>query len=52
VAKALANPEVRERFAEFGFEPWIAAPLEISKTMESDTGHFAEIVKGARISLD
>jgi len=52
VAKALAEPEVRERFAGFGFEPWVAAPAEISKAAESDTRRFAEIVKRANIALD
>ncbi|TMH01888.1 MAG: tripartite tricarboxylate transporter substrate binding protein, partial [Betaproteobacteria bacterium] len=52
VAKALAEPEVRERFAGFGFEPWIAPPADISKVIETDTRRFAEIVKRARIALD
>lgn len=52
VSKALAEPEVRERFAGFGFEPWIGAAAEISKVAESDTRRFAEIVKRASIALD
>ena len=52
VAKALADPEVRERFAGFGFDAWVAAPAEVSKAAESDTRRFAEIVKRASIALD
>jgi tripartite-type tricarboxylate transporter receptor subunit TctC len=52
VAKALAEPDVRERFAGFGFEPWVAAPANISKVAQSDTRRFAEIVKRANIALD
>ena len=52
VAKALADPEVRERFAVFGFEPWIASPADIGKVIEADTLRFAEIVKRASITLD
>ena len=52
VAKALAEPDIRERFAGFGFEPWIAAPVEITKAAEADTRRFAAIVKRASISLD
>jgi tripartite-type tricarboxylate transporter receptor subunit TctC len=52
VAKALAEPEVRERFAGFGFEPWVAAPADVSKAAEADTRRFAEIVKRANIALD
>ena len=52
VAKALAEPDVRERFAGFGFEPWVAAPADVSKAAEADTRRFAEIVKRANIALD
>ena len=52
VAKALAEPDLRERFAGFGFEPWIAAPADVSRAAEADTRRFAEIVKRANIALD
>ncbi|HEV7912204.1 MAG TPA: tripartite tricarboxylate transporter substrate binding protein [Albitalea sp.] len=52
VAKALATPEVRERFAGFGFEPWVAPPAAIGKVVDADTRRFAEIVKRASIALD
>ena len=52
VAKALADAGVRERLAGFGFEPWTAAPADITKAAEVDTRHFAEIAKRASISLD
>ncbi len=52
VAKALAEPELRERFAGFGFEPWVASPADIGKVVETDTRRFAEIVKRASIALD
>lgn len=52
VTKALAEPEVRERLAGFGFEPWAAAPADLSKAAEADTRRFAGIVKRASIALD
>lgn len=52
VAKTLAEPEVRARFAGFGFEPWSAAPAEITRVTAADTRRFADIVKRASISLD
>lgn len=52
VAKALAEPDVRERLAEVGFEPFSAAPGAMGDAMAADSRKFAEVVKGARISLD
>ena len=52
VAKVLVDPEVRARFAGFGFEPWISSPAEIVRVAADDTRRFADIVKRANISLD
>ncbi|MDB5847346.1 MAG: hypothetical protein JWP29_1098, partial [Rhodoferax sp.] len=52
VAKGLAEADVRERFATYGFESWTATPAEMTRTSASDTQRFAEIVKRASISLD
>jgi tripartite-type tricarboxylate transporter receptor subunit TctC len=52
VAKALAEPDARERLVTFGFEPWSAAPGEVAKAIEADSRKFADVVKRAEISLD
>ena len=52
VARTLGAPEVRARFAAFGFEPWSAPPAEITRVTAADTRRFADIVKRASISLD
>ena len=52
VAKALAQPDARERLVTFGFEPWSAAPGEVAKAIEADSRKFADVVKRAEISLD
>jgi tripartite-type tricarboxylate transporter receptor subunit TctC len=52
VAKALAEPDVKERLAGFGFEPWLATQAEVSKVSEADKLRYAAIVRQARISLD
>jgi tripartite-type tricarboxylate transporter receptor subunit TctC len=52
VTKTLTEPEVRARFAGFGFEPWSASPAEIARVSATDTRRFADIVKRASISLD
>jgi tripartite-type tricarboxylate transporter receptor subunit TctC len=52
IAKALAEPDIREKLATFGFEPWIVQPAEVSKSQEADLRRFADVVKNAKISLD
>jgi tripartite-type tricarboxylate transporter receptor subunit TctC len=52
VAKALAEPDVKERLAGFGFEPWLATLTEMGKVSEADRLRYASIVNKARISLD
>lgn len=52
VAKALSEPDVRERLAGFGFEPFSASPEEIAKAIDADSRKYAEVIKRAKISLD
>lgn len=52
VGSALMAPEVRERLAVFGFEPWGGAPSDVATAIDADTRRFADIVKQARIQLD
>ncbi len=52
VAKALAQPDIRQRLAGFGFEPLTYSPNEISALMETDTRRFAQIIKHANLSLE
>jgi tripartite-type tricarboxylate transporter receptor subunit TctC len=52
VAKALAQPDVRERLSGFAFEPFSTAPDEITKLIDADSRRYAEVIKRAKISLD
>ena len=52
IGKVLTDPDVRERLATFGFDPWVAAPTEIAKAQEADLRRYADVVKNAKISLD
>jgi tripartite-type tricarboxylate transporter receptor subunit TctC len=52
VAKALAEPDVRERLAGFAFEPYRSSPGEITKQIDLDSRRYAEVIKRAKISLD
>ena len=52
VAKALSEPDVRERLAGFGFEPFASPPGDIAKLIDTDSRRYGEIVKRAKISVD
>lgn len=52
VAKALSEPDIRERFAGFGFEPWTVTPAELNKAADADKLRYAAIAKRAQIALD
>jgi tripartite-type tricarboxylate transporter receptor subunit TctC len=52
VARALAEPDVRERLAGFAFEPISLAPSEIARLIEADSRRYGEVIKRAKISLD
>jgi tripartite-type tricarboxylate transporter receptor subunit TctC len=52
IGKVLSEPDVRERFAGFGFEPFVSSSSDIAKLLEADSKTFGDIVKRAKISVD
>lgn len=52
VSKGLAEQDVRQSLSTFGFEPWAASPAALAETADTDSKHFAEVVKQTAISLD
>jgi tripartite-type tricarboxylate transporter receptor subunit TctC len=52
VAKALADPVIRERLAVVGFEPYAVSPAEMSELIANDSRRYAEISKRAKISIE
>ncbi|HVF65362.1 MAG TPA: tripartite tricarboxylate transporter substrate binding protein [Casimicrobiaceae bacterium] len=52
VANALTEPDVRERLAAIGFEPFTIPPAEMRKLMEADARRYGDIVKRAKISIE
>ncbi len=52
VAAALAEPDVRERFVAFGYEPFPVAPGDMTKLLEAESRRYGEIIKRSKISLD
>lgn len=52
LAKALAEPDVKEKFTTFGFEPYVSQPAEMTKQIEADYKRYGEIAKRAKMALD
>lgn len=52
VVKALATPEVRERFAAAGVEPSGISPDELATQMRDETARWATVIKAAGIKPD
>jgi tripartite-type tricarboxylate transporter receptor subunit TctC len=52
IAKVVAEPEVRERFAAFGYEAWPLTPAETAAAMDADAKRYAEIIKRLNLQLD
>ena len=52
VAKVLAEPDVKERFAGFGFEPYAITPGEMTASMAADSTRYGDIVKRANIAVE
>ena len=50
--KALANPEVRERFASLGLEAGGGSPSDLEKTMREDAKRWGPIVKKSGFRAD
>lgn len=52
LAKVLAEPEVKERFATYGYAPIAWTPDAMTKQREADFARYGDIVKRANISVD
>jgi tripartite-type tricarboxylate transporter receptor subunit TctC len=50
--KALASPEVKERFAALGLEPAGGSPADLQKTMVEDTRRWAPVVRKSGFRAD
>lgn len=50
IVKALAAPEVRERFASLGVEPSGMSPQELGVLMRDETARWREVIKAAGIN--
>jgi tripartite-type tricarboxylate transporter receptor subunit TctC len=52
LSKALASPEVRERFAGLGLEPGSGSPADLHKTMADDTRRWGPVVRKSGFKAD
>jgi tripartite-type tricarboxylate transporter receptor subunit TctC len=49
---ALADPEIRARFAEFGSVPKSMTPADFGKFIAEDTEKWGKVIQAAKISID
>jgi tripartite-type tricarboxylate transporter receptor subunit TctC len=52
IDKALAEPDVREKYLSFGYEPFVQTREQLASYIQSETKRYAEIIKKANVSLD
>ncbi|HEY8359326.1 MAG TPA: tripartite tricarboxylate transporter substrate binding protein [Ramlibacter sp.] len=52
IAQALAEPDVREKFASFSYEPFPATREQFAQFMQAESARFAAIIKKTGAQLD
>jgi tripartite-type tricarboxylate transporter receptor subunit TctC len=52
VEKALAEPDVREKFASFAYEPFTLNREQLNAYIQNESARFGVIVKKAQVTLD
>jgi tripartite-type tricarboxylate transporter receptor subunit TctC len=52
IEKALAEPDVKEKFVSFGYEPFIQTREQFPQYIAGESKRFAEVIKKANVSLD
>jgi len=52
VVRALEAPDLRERLAAMGVEPWPGTPDELASLVRSETARFAALIKRIGLRLD
>jgi len=52
IAKILSMPDIKEKVASQGLDPFVSTPEQFSALLRSDTAKFAKIIKTANIKPD
>lgn len=52
IEKALAEPDIREKFMSFGYEPFTATREQFGQYIKAESGRFAEVIQKTKAALD
>jgi tripartite-type tricarboxylate transporter receptor subunit TctC len=52
IEKALSEPDVKERYATFGYETFPATRDQFSAFIQSESTRYADVIRRAKVSLD
>jgi tripartite-type tricarboxylate transporter receptor subunit TctC len=52
IEQALAEPDIREKFISFGYEPFIASKEQFGQYIKAESGRFAQVIEKTRAALD
>jgi tripartite-type tricarboxylate transporter receptor subunit TctC len=52
IEKALAEPDVREKFVSFAYEPFTLTREQLNAYIQAESMRFGGIIKKAQVSLD
>ena len=52
IEKALAEPDIREKFLSFGYEPFTATREQFGQYIKGESDRFADVIKATKAALD
>jgi tripartite-type tricarboxylate transporter receptor subunit TctC len=52
IEKALAEPDMREKFLSFGYEPFTATREQFGQHIKAESGRFADVIQKTKAALD
>jgi Uncharacterized protein conserved in bacteria len=52
VNEALADPEIKQRYATFGYEPFPATREQFNAFVAAESAKYADVIKRAKVALD
>ena len=52
IKRIMAMPDIKEKMATLGVEPYVASPEEFAARMKADTVKYAEVIKRRNIKID
>ena len=52
ISQAMANDQVKVRFASIGAEPIVSSPAQMAEHLDKETQRWGEIIRAAEIRLD